>query len=159
MVEKWLNQDRLCRKGIFSAFGGFNMAKNDGIYMVLCAFPAQNPVNIDGFKLCRLQNGHKDPAVFPKTEPVFLKTAHAFAKNGALQNWWQISPKSVTDFPKNRVRFSQKSSQFFPNTEPLFAKTRAKFHDNRTNFSPNRNQIFTETPACLSQAKYSNPNR
>ena len=45
----------------FSAFGGFYIAKNDGIYTGLCAFPAQNPVHCDGFGLCTLQSGHKTP--------------------------------------------------------------------------------------------------
>ena len=43
----------------FSAFGGFKIVLYHGIYTVLCAFPAQNPVNIDGFKLCKLESGHK----------------------------------------------------------------------------------------------------
>ena len=46
-------------KVFFSAFGGFNKANIYGIDTVLCAFPAQNPVNIDGFKLYMLQSGHK----------------------------------------------------------------------------------------------------
>ena len=37
------------------------MAQNDGIYTGLCAFPAQSPVNCDGFGLCTLQSGHKPP--------------------------------------------------------------------------------------------------
>ena len=54
------------RKGVFFCFFGLwrrqNCKKTDGIYTALCAFPAQSPVNCDGFKLCRLQSGHKDPA-------------------------------------------------------------------------------------------------
>ena len=43
------------------AFGGFQMAQNDGIYTGLRAFPAQNPVNCDSFGLRTLQSGHKTP--------------------------------------------------------------------------------------------------
>ena len=39
------------------------MAQNDGIYTGLCTFPAQNPVNCDGFGLCTLQSGHKTPQI------------------------------------------------------------------------------------------------
>ena len=50
---------KIVSERVFSAFGGFKIVKNHGIYTVLCAFLAQSPVNIDGFKLCKLQSGHK----------------------------------------------------------------------------------------------------
>ena len=50
---------KILSERVFEAFGGFKIAQNYGIYTVLCAFPAQNPVNIDGFKLCKLQSGYK----------------------------------------------------------------------------------------------------
>ena len=51
-------QGRLCRIFFFGVWR-LKRARIDGIYAVLCAFPAQNCANIDGFKLCRLQSGHK----------------------------------------------------------------------------------------------------
>ena len=39
------------------------MAQNDGIYTGLRAFPAQNPVNCDGFGLCTLQSDHRTPYI------------------------------------------------------------------------------------------------
>ena len=62
-LQKWSKNyqkpGKILSERFFLAFEGFDIAKNDGICTGLRAFPAQNPVNIDGFKLCRLQSGHK----------------------------------------------------------------------------------------------------
>ena len=64
-LQKWSKNDqtpgKILSERVFSAFGGFKMAQNGGIYAGLCTFPAQNPVNCDGFGLCTLQSGHKTP--------------------------------------------------------------------------------------------------
>ena len=46
-LQKWFKNDQkhgnILSERVFSAFGGFTMAQNDGIYTGLCTFPAQNP--------------------------------------------------------------------------------------------------------------------
>ena len=55
-LQKWSKNDqkpeKILSERIFSAFGGFKMAQNNGIYTGLCTFPAQNPGSCDGFALC-----------------------------------------------------------------------------------------------------------
>ena len=37
---------KIVSERVFRLSGGFKIVKNNGIYMVLCSFPAQNPVNV-----------------------------------------------------------------------------------------------------------------
>ena len=60
------------------------MAQNDGIYTCLCAFPAQNPVNCDGFGLRTLQSGHTVNA------SVFMFSAPPIFKSGLKPRYLQV---------------------------------------------------------------------
>ena len=119
--------------------------------------------------------------IFPKSVADFFqsrissKSVADFPKAGGRfsQSRWQIFPKSVTDFLKVGGRCSQQSRwQFCPKSVSHFSKSVTDFPKNRASSSQTRspfsqtdsislnpNQIFTETSACFSQAKYSNPNR
>ena len=49
MVEQGQKHGKNLSERAFSAFGGFKMAQNDGIYAGLCTFPAQNPCKLRWF--------------------------------------------------------------------------------------------------------------